>query len=144
METQKDYKGNPVVRICATCQKINVPGMEHASLGIDQKIKDEMDVVNKKIIEKSKEFCFSHGACNPHLYLMYQSIPGMTPERLESVKEKLKHNTPIPCLLQNEPLRHAFMKGLFTKEEIQKAQQSTQQSNQQLTERFKKLAGIKS
>ena len=90
--------------------------------------------------EKSKEFSFSHGACNPHLYLTYQSIPGITPERLSSIKEKLKHNDPIPCLLQDEKLRHVYMRGLFTKEQIQQ----TQQSNEQLTERFKKLAGIKS
>ena len=143
-ETPKNYEGKPIVRVCTTCQKINSTEMESFSLGINQKVKNEMDVVDKKIKENSLKFSFSHGMCNLHLYQTFQTIPNITPERLESIKEKLKRNTdPVPCLLQNEPLRYAFMKGLFTKEMIQQELQSTQQSNQHITERFKMLAGIK-
>ncbi len=144
METQKDFEGKPLVRMCATCQQINKPGMEAFGLGVDQKVKDEMKEVDKKIKENSNNFNFSHGMCNPHYIQTYQQLPNMTPERLESIKEKLKHNNPIPCLLQDESLRHAYMKGLFTPEQISQATQAVKKSNQNLKERFKILAGISS
>jgi len=121
--------------------------MREFAQGIDQKVKDEMKVVNAQIQkpESKEHHSFSHGTCLDHAIQNFKTIPGITPERLNAFIEKLKQSSnPTPCLLKDDALRHAFMKGLFTKEEIQKAQQSTQQSNQQLTERFKKLAGIQS
>ena len=142
MKTEIDFEGKPIVRVCSTCQKINTPGMEKYGLGVDEKIKSEMDEVNKKIISNFKNINFSHGLCNKHLYQMYENVPNMTPERLASVKEKLKHNNPIPCLLENEPLRHAYMKGLFTQEQIEQAVQNNQPKIS-FKDRIKKLAGIK-
>ena len=146
-ETPKNFEGKVIVPVCAYCQKINDENMRAFAQGIDQKVKDEMKVVNAQIQkpENKEKHSFSHGTCQDHAIQNMKTIPGMTPERLDSFIQKMKQSpNQTPCLLKDEALRHAFMKGLFTKEEIQQAHQSTQQSNQQLTERFKKLAGIKS
>jgi cell division protein ZapA (FtsZ GTPase activity inhibitor) len=145
-ETQKNHEGKFIVVVCAYCQKINDENMRAFAQGIDQKVKDEMKVVNAQIQKpESKEYhSFSHGICKDHAIQNIKTIPGMTPERIQSFIDKINQSpTSAPCLLKDEALRHAYMKGLFTKEEIQQAQQSTQQSNERLTERFKKLAGIK-
>lgn len=133
----------PFVSICSYCENINDPRMAEFANGIDPKVKDEMKVVNEKVKENKDKFTFSHGTCQQHLVQNLQKISGMTKERIASMIEKSNQGNPIPCLLTNEPFRHAFMKGLFTPELIKQATQSTQQSNQKLTERFKKLAGIK-
>jgi len=146
-ETPKNHEGKLIVPVCAYCQGINNENMKEFAQGIDQKVKDEMKVVDAQIQkpESKEKHSFTHGTCREHSIQNIKTMPGMTPERLQSFISKLDASSnKTPCLLKNEPLRHAFMRGLFTPEEIQQAQQSTQQSNQQLTERFKKLAGIKS
>ena len=146
-ETPKNHEGKFIVAVCAYCQKINDESMRAFAQGIDQKVKDEMKEVNAQIQkpENKEKHSFSHGTCRDHAIQNIKTIPGMTPERIHSFIEKMNQSpNQTPCLLKDEALRHAYMRGLFTKEEIQQAQQSTQQSNQQLTERFKKLAGIKS
>jgi len=136
---------NPIIRICASCQVAGEPGKEKLALNADQTVKDELKVVNQQVKSHSKQFTFSHGLCGPHLLQSYSEISGITPERMASIKTKIENNPDtIPCLITNKELRHGYMKGLFTPEMIKQAAHSTQQSNQQLTERFKKLAGIKS
>lgn len=144
METPKDFEGKPIVRICSYCQQINNPDMVVFAKGIDPKIKDEMKSVDKKVKENRDKFTFTHTVCVPHLTQNLERIPGMTKERIRSMVEKSEQGNPVPCLLVNEPLRHAYMRGLFTQEQIQQAVQSQKQDNQNLTERFKILAGIKS
>jgi len=140
-----EQKTKPFVRICAACQKAGEPGNEIFAFNIPQSVKDELHQVNQQVKEHSKDFEFSHGSCNLHSIQSYSQITGMTPERLASIREKLANNPDaIKCLLTDENLRHGYMRGLFTPELIKQAADSTQQSNQQLTERFKKLAGIKS
>jgi len=134
METQKDSEGKPIVKICSLCQNIF-----NSDYNVDQKIKNELKIVDQKVKENSQKINFTHGLCNPHLLQSYYQIPGITPERLNSVKEKLKrNNNPIPCLLTDDNLRRNYMNGIFTTEQLQ----TTNQSNEQLTIRFKKLAGI--
>jgi DNA-binding transcriptional MerR regulator len=143
METQKDFEGKPIVKICASCQRINMPGMEKFGLEIDQKIKDEMKIVDNQVKSNSKNFSFSHGICQLHLIQQLKLIPGMTKERIKSMVDKSNQGNPVPCLLQDEFLRHNYMKGLFTSEQIQQASQELQQSNKNLKEHFRTLAGIK-
>jgi len=145
MTTKTDFRGKPIVRICAHCQQINVERMKRFAMGISQKIKDEMKVVDEKVNENREKYSFTHTMCVPHGIQQYQSIPGMTKERINSLIDKYKsNNTPAPCLIEDTPeaekLRQSYMMGLFTDEEVQ----SQQQSNHQLVERFKTLAGIKS
>ena len=143
-ETPKNHQGLPIVMVCSYCQKINDANMQRFAQDIDQEVKNEMKVVDEKIKENKNNFQFSHGICREHTIQNLKTIPGMTPERIQSFINKAGQNPNIPqCLLKDTPLRHAFMKGLFTKEQLQQAHQSTHQSNLQLTERFKKLAGIK-
>jgi hypothetical protein len=139
-ETPKNYQGKPIVNICSYCQKINQPNMVSYAKDIDQTIKNEMKVVDEQVIANQDKYSFTHGICRPHTIQTLRAIPYMTTERLKSMMDKKSQNpnTP-PCLLQDEPLRHAYMKGLFTKEDIE----TVNQSNQQITERFKTLAGIK-
>lgn len=145
METKTDFRGKPIVRICASCQNAGEAGNERLAFNTDQKTKDELKVVNQQVKAHSKDFSFSHGACGLHLLQSYSEIPGITPERMESIKTKIKNNTDsLPCLITDKALRHGYMKGLFTPEMIKQAAQSQQQSNHQLVERFKTLSGIKS
>ncbi len=144
MEAEQNNQEKPFVRICAACQNAGEPGYEALAFGIDQSVKDELQQVNKQIKAHSNQFEFSHGSCEIHTLQSYSKIEGMTPERMASVKEKLSKNPDkIQCLLTDKALRHGYMRGLFTPEQIKQAAHATQQSNEQLTERFRKLAGIK-
>jgi len=139
-----DIHGKPMVGVCGSCQYAGKPGYESLSLGVDQKVLDEMKVVDEQIKKHMKDYGFTHGNCKEHYMQIAMQIPGMTPERLALTQSKVKNANSMPaCLLKDDALRHAFMRGLFTKDEIDKAAQQVQQSNQNLTERFKTLAGIK-
>jgi hypothetical protein len=140
-ETPKTFEDKPIVQICAYCQQINAPNMVEFSHGIDQKVKDEMKIVDAQIQkpENKQKYSFTHGTCKPHHIQNIQSIPNITPEKAKIFIDKINASPDTtPCLIQNDALRHAFMKGLFTIEDMQRVKQS----NQQITERFKKLAGI--
>ena len=71
-ETPKDYQGLPIVRVCAYCQQINSEKMKPFAQGIDQKVKDEMSVVDEKVKENANKYSFTHGICLPHLVFQYQ------------------------------------------------------------------------
>lgn len=134
----------PEVRICSWCQQINSPQFALYAINIDQKVKDEMKVVDEQVrAHDEKDFSFSHGICLPHLIQMYKKQPKMTDEKLKLAihQSKTQKGGPIPCLLTNDSLRHAYMRGLFTPELIQQAAQY--QENEEIIERFKKLAGIR-
>ncbi len=141
METKTDAAGRTIISICATCQKINNPGMEEFGKGIDQSVKDEMKDVDAQVKANKDKFSFSHGVCQPHMIQTLKTIPGMTEERIKSMIDKSENS--VPCLLTNAPIRHAYMKGLFTPEQIQQAAQAQQQAQQNLKEYFQKMAGIK-
>jgi hypothetical protein len=110
--------------------------------GIDQKVKDELKDVDAQVKANSDKISFSHGTCPEHLEMTLRTIPGMTPERIKSMVDKSKSGNPIPCLITNTELRHAYMRGLFTQEQMKKAVQGQQQAQQSLKEHFQKLAGI--
>lgn len=142
-QPEKDVNGKPMVKICGACQYAGKPGYEKMGLGADEKVVSELKVVDEQIRKHQKDYGFTHGTCAPHYMQSVKQMPGITPEKLASIEAKLKTNPNMaPCLLTDEPLRHAYMRGLFTKEEIQQAAQQVQQSNHALTERFKRLAGI--
>ena len=143
METKLNHEGNPIVNVCAYCQQINASNMVQFASGVEQKVKDEMKIVDSQIRANTDKFSFSHGICIPHAIQMY-SDAGYSKDELEKMASEMKHkNTSVPCLLENEPIRRAYMNGIFTVEQMKQTQQPEEQ-NKRLTERFKTLAGIKS
>jgi hypothetical protein len=150
---QQNYEGKPMVRLCAYCENINAPNMAKFAVGVDPQVKKELATVHEKVQETSKEgkIAFSHGSCLLHTIQNYEQFPGITKEKLEQIAAEIKEkNTAAPDLIHNDTLRHAYMRGLFTVEQMKQAQQQLQQQqankNQQnrLSERLKSLAGIKS
>jgi len=135
----------PEVRICSWCQNINKPQFAPYAVDVDQTVKDEMKEVDRQVREHDKDFIFSHGICLLHLVQMYKKLPKMTDEKLKLAiyQSKTQKSGPIPCLLTNEPLRHAYMRGLFTPESIRQAANMQQEAITEFTESLKKLAGIK-
>jgi hypothetical protein len=129
----------PTVRVCSWCQRINSPEL---SGNVDQQIKDEMKVVDSQIKANHDNFHFTHGICLLHLTQMYKDMP----EKLGPVlrKAELEKGGPVPCLLTDTNLRHAYMRGLFTPRLMKQALKNQQQAKTELTERLKKLAGIHS
>ena len=133
----------PRVRICSWCQRINYPDFAKYNVGIDQKVKVEMDMVDKQIRANLDNFNFTGGICMLHLTQMYQNMPGKEDQLKLALKQaELQKGGPVPCLLTNTELRHAYMRGLFTPKMIKQASQAQQQAKINLTERLKKLAGI--
>jgi len=132
----------PIVKICSLCLQVNNPAWENVSLNASPKIKKEMELVKEKVDQERKtheHVLFNDSYCFPHAIAMYNSN-GMDTSTLRK--------NDIPCLIQDTPeaenLRQNYMRGIFTQDMATQANQTTQQSNNQLTERFKKLAGIKS
>ena len=133
-----------VVLICSWCQRINDPQLAKFAVGIDTKIKKEMSVVDEKVRKNLSKFTFSHGICVPHIIQLYRE-QGQTKSQIElMVKNLTAKGQIVPSLIEDAPLRHAYMRGLFTPELMQQAQQHQQKDNEKLTERFKTLAGISS
>ena len=102
-----------------------------------------MKVVDQEVKDNIDNFVYTHGVCIPHVVQTYKELPNMTDDRLNSVVNKALQNDPPPCLLTNEPLRHAYMKGLFTPELIQQATKAKHQQQLEERQKLKKLAGIK-
>lgn len=143
-EQNEDMAEKPMVRICSWCQKINDPQYAEQAAGLDTKVKEEMKEVDRKVKESENNFTFSHGICLPHTIQVYKAMPGMTEDRIKMVIQKAEQGNPPPCLITNEPLRHAFMKGLFTPEMIQQATKEKHRLQLEMRQRFKKLAGVRS
>ena len=135
-------KLKPMVRICAWCTSINREGYEIYDMGVDKKVKDEIAIVDHQIKIHRHDFAFTHGTCIPHLKIAYRTMPDLLDNALRQAQSQ--EGGSIPCLLQDEALRHAYMRGLFTPELVQQYLQSQQQSKKELTEHLKKLAGIPS
>ena len=121
--------------------------MANYAANVDPQIKKEMEEVNRQVEEASKEkkVIFSHGMCIPHMIQTYLDMGYDTAEIEKTAEDAKKRGNIVPCLLQNAPLRHAYMRGLFTVEQMKQAQQQMQQDQQKssLSERFRKLAGIR-
>ena len=132
----------PIVQICSWCQKINSPENAQYANSIDHKIRDELKVVDQQIKANTDKFSFTHGACIPHLIQSYKAI-GMTDDQLKPIIKKTEMRNPPECLITNEAVRHAFMKGLFTPELVKQQNDALQQSNNQIKERFQVLSGLK-
>lgn len=136
-----------MVVICAWCQQINDKGMEKFAETVPDEIKKEMQVVSDQVKANHEKYTFSHGTCLPHLIQMYRDMPNMTQEKLDGIIQKFKGQTPPVCLVcdteQSKALRHAYMKGLFTVEDMKNALQAQKDQEQKLTERFQVLAGIR-
>lgn len=137
----------PMVRMCSWCQQINGKNMAAQAATIPAKIKEEMKVVDEQVRANKDNFTFTHGVCIPHVIQTYSTIPNMTEEKLKSIVDKVQKSDPPPCLVEDTPemaaLRHAYMRGLFTKESMQQAIQTQQSGSAQLTERLQVLAGIR-
>ena len=137
----------PMVKICSWCQKINIPDMKAYAATVPDKIKEEMKVVSEQVEANRENITFSHGACVPHAIQTYKTMAGMTEEKLKGFINKMSKSGPPECLVEDTPeaqaLRHAYMKGLFTKELMQQALQKQQGDNNQITERLQVLAGIR-
>lgn len=134
----------PMVRICSWCQKINNEGMEAYAATVPDKIKQEMKVVSAQVKINQENFTFTHGTCIPHVVQSYREMK-IPEERIKLMVDKFKDDAP-PCLVEDTPesqaLRHAYMKGLFTKEQIEQAFEKQKGENDKITERFQVLAGI--
>ena len=131
----------PMVRVCIICLNVNNGEWAKMSPGVTPHVKEEMAIIKERVDmeRKSKQHvAFGDGYCNYHSVAMYKSY-GMDTANLPK--------SDIPCLVENtteaENLRKNYMNGIFTEDMAKQASQQVQQSNQQLTERFKKLAGIK-
>ena len=132
------------VRICSWCQHINDNNEHMKKLAevIPQNVRDELSIVNQQIIANKGIVHFTHGVCVPHYLQQLEEIPGLNDIQIKNMVDKAQNGDPPPCLINNAQLRHQYMQGLFTKEQIQQAFQTQQAAQQKLTERFQKLAGI--
>jgi hypothetical protein len=104
-----------------------------------------MKVVDAQVKANKDNFVFSHGTCLPHIVQTYRGMK-IPEERIKLMVDKAKGDAP-PCLVANTPesqaLRHAYMKGLFTKEQMEQAVEKQKGANDSITERFQVLAGIR-
>jgi hypothetical protein len=142
MESQDPLSKLPMVKVCTICLHVNTQEWGKLSPGVTNEVKKEIEDVVKVIDAErraKKSVAFGDGYCNYHTKAIYISH-GINPDEAKP--------SDIPCLVENTPqaaaLRHGYMKGLFTPEQIKQAAQVQQQDNKNLTERFKKLVGIKS
>jgi hypothetical protein len=128
----------PQVPVCTICLSVNDQQWAQFSPGVSEEIKKQMAIVLQQIQAERKNkqhAAFSDGYCTYHakaLYTFYQA--GEAPA------------TSVPMLIEDTPemekIRQYYMRGIFTYQQIQAAQQQQQQSNQDLKERFQKLAGL--
>ncbi len=132
----------PSVNICSWCQNINSSENIKFSTDVDQKVKDELKVVNQQVKNHTNDIRFTHGICIPHAIQMYKDY-GFTDDKIKPIIKKIQTQNPPSCLVIDEKTRQEYMKGFFTPEMVKQAQQSQQAQNNQLIERFKKLSGIK-
>ena len=135
----------PMVRMCSWCQGINNKGMEKFASTVPDNIKKELGVVDTQVKANQGNFTFSHGACIPHVVQSFRDM-NLPEERIKLMLDKAKGNAP-PCLVCDTPesqaLRHAYMKGLFTKEQMEQAIEKQKSDNTTITERLQVLSGIR-
>ena len=135
----------PMVRICSWCQGINNKGMENFANTIPENVKKEMAMVDAQVKANQENFTFSHGTCLPHVVQSFKEMK-IPEEKIKLMVDKVKGDAP-PCLVEDttesQSLRHAYMKGLFTKELIQQALEKQKGENDKITERLQVLAGIR-
>jgi hypothetical protein len=87
---------------------------------------------------------FSHGFCPRH-YIKMMKEYGYNNEEIRIKFNSAKMNNNLAPDLEKHPeLVDIYSKGIFTQEQYQQYILSLQQENQQVTERFKTLAGIHS
>lgn len=140
--TKVDFQGKPIVQICAACQMINRPENAKFAVGVDEKIKKELEVVDEQVNKHRNDFNFTHTMCLHHMEQAYTS-PHIPTEKTKAFIDKLRQRGGnCPNLMEDDALRHAYMRGLFTPELVQQTAQAQQNQNTQLVERFKKLSGI--
>jgi hypothetical protein len=139
-----------LVSICPYCEKINDPAMQQFAKDVDDTTKKELAVVHQQVEANKAKYRFSHGICPLH-FEQYLLGTGMNPERVKLLAQKKEQEATADSptgsskdLIHDNALRHAYMRGLFTPEEIKAAAQKVQQSNHALVERFQALSGIKS
>lgn len=111
-------QSKPFVSLCANCQS-------------------EFPDVMKAVQSNHKRINFSHGICKRHAAGMLKSM-GKTPQEIEAYVSKMDGK--IPDLKERPDLVKLYSQGIFTKEDLAQAQQT----QQQLQERWKKLANIRS
>lgn len=141
--TKLDFEGKPIVKICSACQMISRPENAKFAVGVDEKIKKELAVVDEQVKKHRNDFNFTHTMCLHHMEQAYTN-PQIPPEKTKAFIDKLRQRgNNCPNLMEDTALRHAYMRGLFTPELVQQAMQTHQNQNTQLVERFKKLSGIK-
>lgn len=117
------------VSICSICQK------EHPA--VDVAVRNTM----RKLGIDNKELSFSHGYCLRH-FVEVMRENGFADEDIQSRLKGLKGA--CPDLKEHPELVKLWSAGLFTKAQQAQAQQTQQAAEGALTERLKKLAGIRS
>lgn len=121
-----NYADKPFVALCSYCQK------EHPEVG-------------KQVQAQSKEVNFSHGICKRHSVEMMKQM-GLPPDKIQAKLQSMYSGDKpgLPDLSQRPDLVKLYSMGIFTKEQLEKARQESQQKKAELTERLQKLAGIRS
>lgn len=119
------------ISICGLCQ------LEYPK--VDAQVKE-----SEEQYSDYGEIIFSHGYCLRH----YEEIlkkSGQSDEQIKIAIQNAKNKGyGLPDLKERPDLVNLYSKGIFTQEQLHQVQQSQQQDNQKITERFKTLAGIRS
>lgn len=122
--------------------------MEKQIIGVCSYCELEFPDVKTAIVNTFKQqggmkgpLAFSHGYCIRH-YISVMKENGFSDEEIQQQLSSVK--TTIPDLKTRTDLVKLWSQGIFTKEQLQQAQQTQQTENNIITERFKKLAGIRS
>lgn len=116
----------PTIRICAYCAK-------------------EFPKVDAAVVERAKvgDLLFNHGVCFDHAYEMYRAAQ-IPEDKIQASMSRFKPETLPADLRKNVQLRQQMEAGIFTKQDLEKQQQTQQTATSKLTERLKQLAGITS
>lgn len=125
MERLKTANENsPVIKICSYCQ-VAIPE------------------VNKAVRARSLigDIRFNHGQCLDHAYLVWKEA-GLPEDKIKTALSKYKPEDLPANLMKNKKLANEYALNIFTKQDLEAYRYHQQQASSQLTERFKKLAGI--
>ena len=136
-----NISNKPLVRICAWCLKADDPEYKQYDLGVNDIVKKEIRIINQQISDSRDKFTFTHGVCMPHMKIAYADMPDKLPLALKQAESQ--PGGPTPCLLTDDDTRHAYVRGLFTKELFQQYSKEQEHAKTEFTESLKKLAGIR-
>ena len=129
----ENQKSRTRVVVCMYCQK-EFPA-------VDAAIQNTIQKYHKEFGRDGGPMYFSHGYCIRHNIAVGKDA-GMSDEEIKSSMSRAK--TSAPDLQEHPELVKLWSAGIFTKEQQQSQQTQQAAENSVITERFKKLAGIRS